>query len=42
MKQALEHGQIDDDVDHEDGHYYKYLLDAERLVQELSFNGKIF
>jgi nucleoside-diphosphate-sugar epimerase len=42
VKQALERGQIDDDVTTKTVNYYKYLLDAERLVHELSFNGKIF
>jgi hypothetical protein len=23
-------------------HYYQYLLDAEKLLQEVSYNGKVF
>jgi nucleoside-diphosphate-sugar epimerase len=42
IKQALERGKIDDGITTKTVHYYKYLLDAERLVQELSYNGRIF
>lgn len=42
VKQALERGRVDDDVTTKTVHYYKYLLDAEKLLQELSYNGKIF
>lgn len=42
VKQALERGLVDDDVTTKTVNYYKYLLDAERLVHELSYNGKIF
>jgi nucleoside-diphosphate-sugar epimerase len=42
VKQALERGKVDDDVTTKTVNYYKHLLDAERLVKELSFNGRIF
>jgi|SRR5688572_5270597 nucleoside-diphosphate-sugar epimerase len=42
VKQALERGKTDDDVTTKTVHYYRYLLDAEKLLQELSYNGKIF
>lgn len=42
VKQALEKGRIDDAINTKTVHYYRYLLDAERLVRELSYNGKIF
>jgi nucleoside-diphosphate-sugar epimerase len=42
VKQALERGKIDDGITTKTVHYYKYLLEAERLVHELSYNGRIF
>lgn len=42
IKQALEKGRIDDSISTKTVHYYRYLLDAERIVRELSHNGKIF
>jgi nucleoside-diphosphate-sugar epimerase len=42
VKQALERGKVDDGITTKTVNYYKYLLDAERLVHELSYNGRIF
>ena len=42
VKQALERGRIDDSIQTKTVHYYRYLLDAERLLQEVSYNGKVF
>ena len=42
VKQALERGLVDDSIRTKTVHYYKYLLDAETLLQEVSYNGKVF
>lgn len=42
VKQALERGKVDDSISTKTVHYYKYLLDAERLLQEVSYKGRIF
>jgi nucleoside-diphosphate-sugar epimerase len=42
VKQALERGRVDDSIQTKTVHYYRYLLDAERLLQEVSYNGKVF
>jgi len=42
VKQALERGRVDDSIRTKTVNYYKYLLDAERLLQEVSYNGRIF
>jgi nucleoside-diphosphate-sugar epimerase len=42
VKQALERGKIDDSIRTKTVHYYKYLLDAERLLEEVSYKGRIF
>jgi nucleoside-diphosphate-sugar epimerase len=42
VKQALERGKVDDSVRTKTVQYYKYLLDAERLLQEVSYKGRIF
>jgi nucleoside-diphosphate-sugar epimerase len=42
VKQALERGRVDDTIQTKTVHYYRYLLDAERLLQEISYNGKVF
>jgi nucleoside-diphosphate-sugar epimerase len=42
VKQALESGRVDDDISTKTVHYYKYLLDAERLVREIAYDGRIF
>jgi nucleoside-diphosphate-sugar epimerase len=42
VKQALEQGRVDDSIQTKTVHYYRYLLDAERLLQEVSYNGKVF
>jgi nucleoside-diphosphate-sugar epimerase len=42
VKQALERGRVNDAIQTKTVNYYKYLLDAEKLLQEVSYNGKIF
>jgi nucleoside-diphosphate-sugar epimerase len=42
VKQALERGKVDDSIGTRTVHYYKYLLDAQRLLQEVSYQGKVF
>ena len=42
VKQALERGKVDDSIRTKTVHYYQYLLDAERLIREVSYNGRIF
>lgn len=42
IKQALERGAVDDSVRTRTVHYYRYLLDAERVVREVSHQGAIF
>lgn len=42
VKQALERGRIHDTIQTKTVNYYKYLLDAERLLKEVSFEGRIF
>jgi nucleoside-diphosphate-sugar epimerase len=42
IKQALERGKVDDTVATKTVHYYRYLLEAERLLAEVSYNGRIF
>ena len=42
VKQALERGKVDDSVKTKTVQYYKYLLEAERLLQEVSYKGRIF
>jgi len=42
VKQALERGRVDDSIRTKTVNYYKYLLDAERVLREVSFNGKVF
>jgi nucleoside-diphosphate-sugar epimerase len=42
VKQALERGKVDDSIRTKTVHYYKYLLDAERLLEEVSYKGRIF
>jgi hypothetical protein len=42
VKQALERGKVDDSIQTKTVHYYKYLLDAERLLGEVSYKGRIF
>jgi nucleoside-diphosphate-sugar epimerase len=42
VKQALERGKVDDSIRTKTVHYYKYLLEAERLLQEVSYQGRIF
>lgn len=42
IKQALERGKVDDTVATKTVHYYRYLIDAERLLAEVSYDGRIF
>lgn len=42
IKQALERGQVEDSVRTRTVHYYQYLLEAERVVREVSEGGVIF
>jgi len=42
VKQALEQGRVDDSIRTKTVHYYRYLLDAEKLLQEVSYNGRVF
>jgi len=42
VKQALEQGRVDDSIRTKTDHYYRYLLDAEKLLQEVSYNGRVF
>ena len=42
VKQALEQGRVDDSIRTKTVHYYRYLLDAERVLQEVSYHGKVF
>jgi nucleoside-diphosphate-sugar epimerase len=42
IKQALERGKIDDTIATRTVQYYRYLLDAEKLLQEVSYKGRIF
>ena len=42
VKQALERGRVDDSIRTKTVHYYKYLLDAEKLLEEVSYQGRIF
>lgn len=42
VKQALEQGRVDDSIRTKTVHYYQYLLDAEQLLQDVSYNGRVF
>ncbi len=42
IKQALEKGQIEDAIHTRTVAYYKYLLEAEQIIKEVSYNGRIF
>jgi nucleoside-diphosphate-sugar epimerase len=42
IKQALERGMVDDSVRTKTVHYYQYLLEAERIIREVSYEGAIF
>ena len=42
VKQALERGKIEDTVSTRTVQYYRYLLEAEQLFREVSYNGRIF
>jgi nucleoside-diphosphate-sugar epimerase len=42
VKQALERGRIQESIRTKTVHYYQYLLEAERVLQEISYKGRIF
>jgi len=42
IKQALERGKIDDHPHTKTVASYKFLLEAERVVKEVSYKGRIF
>ena len=42
MKQALERGRVHETIRTKTVHYYQYLLEAERVLQEVSYKGRIF
>lgn len=42
IKQALESGRVEDSIQTKTVNYYRYLLDAEKLLQEVSFKGRVF
>jgi hypothetical protein len=42
IKQALERGKIEDTITTRTVAYYKYLLEAERIVKDVSYKGSIF
>jgi nucleoside-diphosphate-sugar epimerase len=42
IKQALERGKIEDTIRTRTVNFYRYLLDAELLLREVSYDGKVF
>jgi len=42
IKQALERGQIDDGIRTRTVEFYRYLLDAEKLLKQITLDGRIF
>ena len=42
IKQALERGKIEDTIRTRTVSFYRYLLDAEVLLKEISYDGKVF
>ncbi len=42
IKQALERGTVDDHIRTKTVDYYRYLLDAERLLKDVSRDGEVF
>jgi nucleoside-diphosphate-sugar epimerase len=42
VKQALERGKVQENVRTKTVQYYQYLLEAERVLQEVSYKGRIF
>jgi nucleoside-diphosphate-sugar epimerase len=42
VKQALEQGVVRDDISTRTVDYYRYLLDAQRLIEEVAIDGRIF
>ncbi len=42
IKQALERGRIEDTIRTKTVGYYRYLLDAEKLLREVMYEGRVF
>jgi len=42
IKQALERGKVEDTIATRTVEYYRYLIEAEQLLHEVSLQGKIF
>ena len=42
IRQALERGEVEDSIRTRTVNYYRYLLDAEALLREVSYNGRVF
>lgn len=42
IKQALERGKVEDTIRTRTVNYYRYLLDAESLLREVTYNGRVF
>lgn len=42
IAEALERGDVDDTVSTRTVDYYRYLLDAQRLLEEVSIDGRVF
>jgi len=42
VKQALEQGRVEETIRTKTVHYYQYLLEAQRVLAEVSYNGKVF
>jgi nucleoside-diphosphate-sugar epimerase len=42
VKQALERGRVQETIRTKTVHYYQYLLEAERVLQDISYKGRIF
>jgi nucleoside-diphosphate-sugar epimerase len=42
VKQALERGRVQDSIRTKTVHFYQYLLEAERVLQDISYKGRIF
>lgn len=42
VKQALEQGRIEESIKTKTVHYYQYLLEAEEVLKQVMYNGRIF
>jgi nucleoside-diphosphate-sugar epimerase len=42
VKQALERGRVQESIRTKTVHFYQYLLEAERVLQDISYKGRIF